>query len=183
MLAIRLKRIGRSNHAQYRVIVQDSHRHPKRGAVVEYIGTYDPHNKTTAVDKDRAKHYLSNGAQPSTSVARLLKAEGVKLPKWVNIDKNPKRPTRNPEKLRKNRPADAEAPAPKAKEAPVEEAEAKEAPAQKSKEEPAAEEPKAETASTEDQPVEDAKAEETKEEPKAEQPAEDKAKPDAKEDK
>lgn len=104
MLAIRLKRTGRANLAQYRVIVQDARRHPKRGAVVEYLGTYDPHAKATVIDKDRIKHYLSNGAQPSTAVAKLLKKDGIKLPKWVVIDKNPKRSTRNPEKLRKNQP-------------------------------------------------------------------------------
>jgi len=148
MLAIRLKRTGRSNLAQYRVIVQDSRRHPKRGAVVEYLGTYDPHAKSLAVDKDRVKHFLSNGAQPSNSVAKLLKADGIKLPKWVAIDKKSKRAIRNPEKLRKNQPEDAAtaAPAeePKTDEAQTETAPAAEpeAPAETPEEEPKAEESK-----------------------------------------
>jgi len=104
MLAIRLKRIGRKGQAYYRIVVQDSRHSPKSGKVVAYIGSLDPHGKTCSLDKDVAKLFLSNGAQPSNRAAKLLKAEGVKLPKWVVIDKNKKGKLRNPEKLRKNRP-------------------------------------------------------------------------------
>ncbi len=117
MLAIRLQRTGRSGHAQFRVIVQDSRFSPKRGRVTAYLGSYDPHTKTTMLDKEKAADYLSHGAQPSDKVAQLLKSEGVKLPDWVKLStqKN-KRAIRNPEKLRRNRPAGTEAPAPEAAE-------------------------------------------------------------------
>lgn len=105
MLSIRLQRTGRKGHAQYRIIVQESQRTPTSGRVVARLGNYNPHNKEFNVDKEKATVYLKNGAQPSDRVARLLKKEGVKLPKWVSINAPNKRATRNPEKLRKNQPA------------------------------------------------------------------------------
>ncbi|HEX9679652.1 MAG TPA: 30S ribosomal protein S16 [Candidatus Saccharimonadales bacterium] len=172
MLAIRLKRIGRANDAFYRLIVQDSRRHPTRGKVVAYLGTFDPHAKTVTIDKDETKRFLSNGAQPSQTAARLLKKEGVKLPSWVSIEKQPKKTTRNPEKLRKNRPAGAEAPAVKS-----EEPKAKEQPAAEIPAEPVVEEAKLNGVKTEETPKEAIEAEapvETKTEiaPTEEKPAE-----------
>lgn len=105
MLAIRLQRTGRKGHAQYRVVVQDSHRSPTSGRVVAYLGSYDPHAKTVTLKTEQAQKFLDNGAQPSDRVAGLLKSEGVKLPKWVNSNDPKERATRNPEKLRKNQPA------------------------------------------------------------------------------
>lgn len=110
MLAIRYQRTGRKGHAQFRVIVQDSRRSPSSGQVVAQIGHVDPHTKVVTIDKEKAKFYLDNGAQPSDRVARMLKGEGVKLPSWVSITNTQKRAIKNPEKLRKNRPAGAEAP-------------------------------------------------------------------------
>jgi len=123
MLAIRLQRIGRSGHAQFRLIVQDKRFSPKSGRVTAYLGSYDPHTKTAVIDKEKAAEYLKNGAQPSERAAKLLKSEGVKLPAWVKIEKKTtKRDIRNPEKLRRNRSQDAEpveAPAEAPAEAPV----------------------------------------------------------------
>ncbi len=102
MLVIRMQRIGRKGHAQFRVIVQDARRTPTSGNIVASIGHFDPHTKQTTLDKQKASFYLEHGAQPSGRVARLLKAEGVKLPKWVVITKAPKRPPRNPDKFSKN---------------------------------------------------------------------------------
>jgi small subunit ribosomal protein S16 len=132
MLTIRLQRTGRKGHAQFRVVVQDARRTPTSGRVVAALGHFDPHAKTTVINKEKAAYYLEHGAQPSDRVARLLKAEGVKLPKWVKLSSAKQGVTRNAEKLRKNRPASAEtadkpaeevAPeeAPAADEAPTEE--------------------------------------------------------------
>lgn len=129
MLVIRMQRTGRKGHAQFRVVVQDSRRTPTSGNIVAALGSYNPHTKTTTLDKEKAATFLSNGAQPSDRVARLLKSEGVELPKWVKLPDNKTRAIRNTEKLRRNRPAEevaeeapaAEAEAP-AEEAPVEEA-------------------------------------------------------------
>jgi len=116
MLAIRYQRTGRKGHAQFRVIVQDSRRSPSSGQLVAQIGHVDPHTKAVTLDKERAKFYLDNGAQPSDRVARMLKSEGVKLPSWVSITNTQKRAIKNPEKLRKNRPAGA----PEPEKAPIE---------------------------------------------------------------
>jgi small subunit ribosomal protein S16 len=104
MLAIRMQRTGRRGHAQFRVVVQDSHFSPSSGRVVAYLGSYDPHTKAAALDSEKTSYYLEHGAQPSDRVAGLLKTEGIKLPTWVKISEPKKRGTRNPEKLRKNQP-------------------------------------------------------------------------------
>jgi small subunit ribosomal protein S16 len=127
MLAIRMQRTGRKGHAQFRVIVQDSHFHPTRGRVVAYLGSYNPHSKATTLDKELAAKYLGNGAQPSDRVAKLLQSEGIKLPDWVKVSQPKQRTIRNPEKLRRNRPQEeavpeAEAPAAEAPEAAEESA-------------------------------------------------------------
>lgn len=125
MLVIRLQRTGRKGHAQFRVVVQDSRRTPTSGRVVAALGNYNPHTKEAKLDIETAAKYLSNGAQPSDRVVRLFQAEGIALPKWVKAA-TPKTGTlRNPDKLRKNQPAE-EAPAeetPAEAEAPEEAAE------------------------------------------------------------
>jgi len=110
MLVIRMKRVGRSGHAQFRVVVQDSRQSPKSGKFIALLGSYDPHAKTTQLDIAKAQHFIKNGAQPSDRVATLLKKEGVKLPEWVNVDNKKSGTLRNPDKLRKNRPTEAEEP-------------------------------------------------------------------------
>jgi small subunit ribosomal protein S16 len=74
---------------------------------VAYVGSYDPHAKTTVLDSEKISKYLDNGAQPSDRVVSLLKKEGIKLPAWVKVaEGSKKRDIRNPEKLRRNRPAE-----------------------------------------------------------------------------
>ncbi len=152
MLAIRLQRTGRKGHAQYRVVVQDSHRSPLSGNVVEYLGSYNPHAKTVSIDKEKAQKFLDNGAQPSDRVVGLLKSEGVKLPKWVEVSAPGKRTTRNPEKLRRNQP---EKPAEEVEEKPA--AEKEEAPAEDAAPESPA--PEAETVEATEAPAEEATSE------------------------
>ena len=130
MLVIRLQRTGRKGHAQFRVVVQDSRRTPTSGKIVAQVGTYDPHSKVTTLNKEKAQAYLNNGAQPSPRVVRLLKAEGIALPKWVKDPTAKEGKIRNPEKLRRNQPKE-EAPAEEpAAEAPAETAEEAAAPAE-----------------------------------------------------
>jgi small subunit ribosomal protein S16 len=113
VLAIRMQRTGRSGHPQFRVIVQDSRFSPSGGRVVAYLGSYNPHTKEAKLDSEKAAMYLQNGAQPSDTVAHLLKKEGIKLPSWVKFDEPQKRSTRNPDKRRSTRPAEPkEEPAP-----------------------------------------------------------------------
>lgn len=74
MIRIRLRRMGAKRKAFYRIVVADG-RSPRDGRFIETIGTYDPANDTTGVmlKEARAAHWLSVGAQPSDSVARLLR--------------------------------------------------------------------------------------------------------------
>jgi small subunit ribosomal protein S16 len=127
MLVIRLQRTGRKGHAQFRVVVQDSRRTPTSGRIVAALGSYNPHTKAIILDKEKAAKYLSNGAQPSDRVIRLLQAEKVALPAWVKLPTTKEGKLRNAEKLRRNQPKEEAAPV---EEAPVEEAAAPEAPAE-----------------------------------------------------
>lgn len=73
MLRIRLRRVGKKKQPSYRIVVADS-RSPRDGAFVERIGHYDPLIDPPAVtlDKERARLWLSRGAQPSDAVQRIF---------------------------------------------------------------------------------------------------------------
>ena len=75
---IRLRRMGAKKAPFYRVVVADS-RFPRDGRFIEEIGTYDPTVEPSAVSfkEDLAKKWLSNGAQPTEVVAKLLKQAGI----------------------------------------------------------------------------------------------------------
>ncbi len=149
MLVIRMQRTGRKGHAQFRVVVQDSRRTPTSGKVVASLGHFNPHTKETSLDKEKASFFLEHGAQPSERVVRLLKAEGVKLPKWVAKPDKKKGEVKNPEKRRSTAPAEP-------KEAPAAEAPVEEAPAQASEDQAAEAEPTPEPEVAEEAPVEEA---------------------------
>lgn len=108
MLSIRFQRTGRRGQAKFRVVVQDSRRSPTSGRVVANLGHYNPHSKESGVDFDRLVVYLKNGAQPSSRVVNLLTTNKIDLPAWVKTPAPRQRPIRNPEKLRRNRPPEAE---------------------------------------------------------------------------
>jgi small subunit ribosomal protein S16 len=69
-----MKRIGAKNTPVYRIVVADS-RSPRDGKFIEEIGTYQPLRKgdNFTLDLDRAKYWVSTGAQPSDTVASFLK--------------------------------------------------------------------------------------------------------------
>ena len=75
-VAIRLSRGGAKKRPYYRIVVSDS-RSSRDGKYLEQIGTYNPllakdDENRVKIDGDRAKHWLSVGAQPSDRVARFL---------------------------------------------------------------------------------------------------------------
>lgn len=74
MVKIRLRRMGAKKAPFYRVVVADS-RDPRDGRFIEEIGTYDPltNPATIKIDMERAKYWISNGAQPTDTVRGLLK--------------------------------------------------------------------------------------------------------------
>ena len=106
MLAIRLQRVGHKGHALYRLAVQEARRHPSSGRVVSYVGTYNPHTKEAKINKEDAEKYLTNGAQPTPRVAKLLEQSGIKMPSWVKKYESKVKTIKNTEKLRKNRPVE-----------------------------------------------------------------------------
>ncbi|ADQ04322.1 ribosomal protein S16 [Caldicellulosiruptor owensensis OL] len=75
---IRLKRMGAKNNPFYRIVVADS-RTPRDGKTIDEIGYYNPLKNPAEikVDVERAKKWLSNGAQPTDTVKILLKKAGV----------------------------------------------------------------------------------------------------------
>ena len=75
---IRLKRMGKKKAPFYRIVVADS-RSPRDGRFIEEIGYYDPTKDPSVikVNEELAKKWLSNGAQPTDTVAKLLKIAGV----------------------------------------------------------------------------------------------------------
>lgn len=84
MLTIRLVRTGKKHQAYFRVVVADKRKAP--GAkFVEILGNYDPHAKKLTVKKEKLEEYMKNGAQPSNTLAKVLKSEKFELPKWVKI--------------------------------------------------------------------------------------------------
>ena len=73
MVKIRLRRMGAKKAPFYRIVVADS-RCPCDGRFIEEIGTYDPmaEGENIKVDLERAKYWISNGAQPTETVRGLL---------------------------------------------------------------------------------------------------------------
>jgi small subunit ribosomal protein S16 len=81
-VSIRLSRGGSKKRPYYRIVVADA-RSPRDGNFIEKIGTYNPllakdDEKRVVLDTERAKHWLSVGAQPTDRVARFFDAAGVK---------------------------------------------------------------------------------------------------------
>lgn len=89
MLRIRLRRMGARKHPSYRIVVADI-RSPRDGAFVENIGNYDPmtNPETVVIKEERALHWLRQGAQPSTTTARLLGKAGI-LDKFKPVKEKP----------------------------------------------------------------------------------------------
>ncbi len=79
MVKIRLKRFGTKKRPDYRIVIQDA-RKPRDGETVEEIGQYHPiaeESKQIIMDTERAKYWLSVGAQPTDIVRRLLNKSGL----------------------------------------------------------------------------------------------------------
>jgi small subunit ribosomal protein S16 len=73
MVKIRLRRTGAKKQPSYRVVVADS-RSPRDGRFIEIIGHYNPRTEpvTVNIQEDRALHWLSEGAQMTETVQKLL---------------------------------------------------------------------------------------------------------------
>lgn len=78
MVKLRLKRMGKKGAPFYRIVAADS-RSPRDGRFIEQIGTYNPTKaeEKVTLDKELARKWLSNGAQPTDTVRSILSHEGV----------------------------------------------------------------------------------------------------------
>ncbi len=74
MVRIRLRRMGAKKKPFYRIVVANK-QSPRDGRFIEVIGTYDPltEPETVKVNSERVAYWLGVGAQPSDSVARMLR--------------------------------------------------------------------------------------------------------------
>jgi small subunit ribosomal protein S16 len=73
-VSIRLRREGAKNRPFYRVVVTDK-RSPRDGKFIEVIGNYDPRKsgENYEINLDRVEYWVKNGAQPSETVASIIK--------------------------------------------------------------------------------------------------------------
>jgi small subunit ribosomal protein S16 len=161
-LKIRLSRAGAKKRPFYRIVVADSCS-PRDGRYIEKIGTYDPllprdSTQRVNLEVERAKHWLSQGAQPTDRVLRFLDAAGLMKrearlnphkgqPGQKRLDREEAKQKAEEEKAKAA--AEAAAAPPPSPEEPVAEAPAEEAAA-----EVPAEEAPAETAEAEAAPAE-----------------------------
>ena len=78
---IRLRRVGSKKNPIWRIVVADK-RSPRDGRTIETIGHYNPQTDPSVIeiDEERARHWLDHGAQPSPTVAKLLRTQDVKSP-------------------------------------------------------------------------------------------------------
>ena len=78
MVKMRLKRMGSKGAPFYRIVVADS-RYPRDGRFIEEIGIYDPTKEPSVIqiNQETAQKWLSQGAQPTDTVKKLLKIAGI----------------------------------------------------------------------------------------------------------
>ena len=78
MVRIRLRRVGSRKNPIWRVVVADQ-RSPRDGRIIETVGQYNAQTEpsTIKIDEERVRHWLSQGAQPTNQVRKLLKIQGI----------------------------------------------------------------------------------------------------------
>lgn len=120
MVKLRLSRFGRKGEPTYRIVATDSH-NKRDGRAIEELGYYIPASKKLELKSERVQYWVSVGAQPTETVARMLVKQGLwdekKLPKTkYNIKPGQKNADRAEAKVAKAEAAKAAAEAPKAEE-------------------------------------------------------------------
>ena len=75
---LRLTRVGGKKDPVWRIVVADQ-RSPRDGRVIEIIGQYNPQTdpSTIKVDEDKVRAWLGKGAQPTATVRKLLRTQGI----------------------------------------------------------------------------------------------------------
>ncbi len=85
MLKIRLTRIGKRNQPEFRMVLVEAKRSAASGRFIENLGYYNPRKKVKKIEKERVKHWLSQGVQLSPSVHNMLVGEGLVKEKKIKI--------------------------------------------------------------------------------------------------
>ena len=85
MLIIRLQRVGRRNHAEFRIVLTEHTKSAKSGSFIEKLGHYNPHTNAVSVQKESVLEWIKKGAQVSDTVHNLLVREGVIDAKKKNV--------------------------------------------------------------------------------------------------
>ena len=75
MVKIRLTRMGRNKIPVYRIVVTESEK-ARDGEYIEKVGHYDPRKKKLELNRDRIEYWISKGAQPTNTVAKLIAKGG-----------------------------------------------------------------------------------------------------------
>jgi small subunit ribosomal protein S16 len=75
---MRLTRVGSKKNPIYRVVIADS-RSPRDGKFIEIVGRYNPQTDPSTIElkEDKVREWLAKGAQPTDSVRKLLKIQGL----------------------------------------------------------------------------------------------------------
>ncbi|MDQ3936840.1 MAG: 30S ribosomal protein S16 [Actinomycetota bacterium] len=75
---VRLTRVGSRKNPVWRVVVADQ-RSPRDGRVIEHVGRYNPQTDPSEVElnEERLRHWLERGAQPTDTVKRLMRIQGI----------------------------------------------------------------------------------------------------------
>ncbi|USN88070.1 MAG: 30S ribosomal protein S16 [Candidatus Nomurabacteria bacterium] len=82
---MRLQRVGRKNDPSYRIVVVDKRTGPKSNKHVDHLGSYNPKLNHVQLDGEKAKHWLSQGVQPSDTVYNILVSNKVIEGKKKNV--------------------------------------------------------------------------------------------------
>ena len=91
MLVIRLQRVGRKNDPSFRVVVNDKRRSAKAGSAVEFLGSYNPRQKTVNLKEERVKYWLSVGAKPSDTAHNLFVSKKIISSEKIDVSKKSKK--------------------------------------------------------------------------------------------
>ena len=110
MLRIRLRRAGKKNYAQYRIVVTDS-RNPIQGKFISRLGHYNPHTKKVKINSEELLEWLGKGAKPSNSVAKLLEKNKIKHPSIKVVQRPPRQPKKKEEPTKTPPPGKNDQPA------------------------------------------------------------------------
>ncbi|MGH7894222.1 MAG: 30S ribosomal protein S16 [Candidatus Binatia bacterium] len=76
MVKIRLARHGAKKHPFYRIVVANSES-PRDGRYIDQVGTYDPSKPLVQFQAEKLKKWRAKGAQPTQTVAQLIRQAGV----------------------------------------------------------------------------------------------------------